>query len=98
MACEHFLGGTYPLCMVVRGLMIPSLWEIRAYCTSDRPSGCPLYQRYAATQETVPVEAAVRLMGTSVEEPASRANPYEPSFRVENLRPTPIRSSRRSGG
>jgi signal transduction histidine kinase len=62
MACEHLLRGTYPLCMVAQGLMIPSLSEMRAYCTSDHPSGCPLYQQYEATQEKVPLEAAARLI------------------------------------
>jgi hypothetical protein len=57
MACKYLFNGTYPLCTVVRGLMLPSLGELRVYCTSDQPSCCPLYQRYEATRAKIPLEA-----------------------------------------
>ena len=63
MACEHFLGGKYPLCTVVQGLMTPSLWEMHTYCTSEHSSTCPLYRQYTASQEKVALEAAVSLIG-----------------------------------
>ena len=62
MACGHLLGAKQPLCMAVQGLMTPALGEQRAYCLTDQPTGCPLYQRYAATREKVSLEAAVRLL------------------------------------
>ncbi len=39
------------MCTVVQGLMNPSLWEMRTYCTSDQLAACPLYQQHAVTQE-----------------------------------------------
>lgn len=80
MACEHLVGATYPLCTVVRGLMAPSLWEMRVYCEGDRPYVCPLYQLYAATRERVPLEAAVQLIGTSAAEPAGPTPLCEQTF------------------
>ena len=76
MACEYFLGGAYPLCTVVQGLMCPSLWEMRTYCTSDRPSACLLYQQHAASREKVPVETAMVLIDATA--------PRLPGLRVEN--------------
>jgi hypothetical protein len=61
MACKYFLHGRYPLCTVVRGSMVPSLWELRAYCTSGRETHCPVYQRYEATHAQVPPEAGPAL-------------------------------------
>jgi hypothetical protein len=61
MACKYLLSGTYPLCTVVRGLMVPSLGELRVYCTSDQPSRCPLYQRYEATRAKIPLEIVAAL-------------------------------------
>ncbi len=90
MACKHFLGGTYPVCTVVQGLMNPSLWEMRTYCTSDQAAACPLYQRHAATQQRVPVERAMALIGTA-REPAS---PRTPSLDVDIPAASPIRSWR----
>jgi hypothetical protein len=55
MTCEHLLGGQYPLCTVVQGLMTPSLSEMRTYCAGGHPSNCPLYQQYETTQEKVPL-------------------------------------------
>ena len=94
MACKHFLGGTYSVCTVVQGLMNPSLWEMRTYCRSDQPSACPLYQQHAATQENVPVELAMVLIGTA-REPASAMAPRTPSLDVDIPTPSPIGSWRR---
>jgi hypothetical protein len=63
MPCEYLLGGEYPLCLVVQGLMTPSLAEMQTYCASDHPSQCPLYRQYAAIQGKVPLEAAAMLPG-----------------------------------
>lgn len=57
MACKYFLDGQHALCAVVQGLMTPSLSEMYAYCANNDPSRCPLYQRYEATGEKVPLEA-----------------------------------------
>ena len=57
MACEHLLGGQYPLCAAVQGLMTPSLSEMRAYCAGGCPFNCPLYQQYETTQEKFPLAA-----------------------------------------
>jgi hypothetical protein len=83
MPCHHFLVGKYPLCMAVQGLMTPSLWEIRAYCTSDDSSRCPLYQRYAATEEKVPLDAAAVLLDPGVADPVGAAARRKSSIRVE---------------
>ena len=65
MPCEHFFPGKYPLCLVVRGLMTPSLVEMRAYCLSGQPMRCPLLRQYASTHSKVPLEAAATLLQTS---------------------------------
>ncbi len=75
MACKHFLGGTYPVCTVVEGLMNPSLWEMRTYCTSNHPAACPLYQHHAATQKSVPVDMAMVLIGAGEGQPANTRTP-----------------------
>jgi hypothetical protein len=87
MACEHFLGGVYPLCLVVHGLMTPALREIRTYCTSDQPSRCPIYQQYAATHDKLPLEAAAALM---------EAIPFESGHALEL--PQSTRPARNRGG
>jgi hypothetical protein len=86
MACEHFLGGVYPLCLVVHGLMTPALREISTYCTSDQPSRCPIYQQHAATKEKLPLEAAAALM---------EAIPFESIHGLEH--PQPTRPARNRG-
>jgi hypothetical protein len=65
MACEHLIGGKLPLCAVVKGLMIPSLSEMGAYCTSDDPISCALYQQYESRKEKVPLETAAVLTGSA---------------------------------
>lgn len=83
MACRHLLGGTHPLCLAVQGLMTPSLWELQAYCATTHPSRCPLYQQHAATQEPVPLDAAVMLLldkRPALRKPALR----KPAFTVES--------------
>jgi len=62
MACKYLFSGTYPLCTVVGGSMVPSLRELRVYCTSDQPSCCPLYQQYEATREEIPLEVVAVLL------------------------------------
>ena len=94
MACEHILQGKYPLCTVVRGLMTPSLREMRAYCTSDHPSACPLYRQYAASREKVPLETAAALIGGGPFDFASRATSPASSLHVDRQAPTPLRSWR----
>src|SRR5438105_2321896 len=79
MACEHFLGGVYPLCLVVHGLMTPALREIRTYCTSDQPSRCPIFRQYAATHEKLPLEAAAALM---------EATPFESLHALDQSAPS----------
>jgi hypothetical protein len=61
MPCEHCVGGKYPLCEAVQGLMAPSLADMEEYCTSDDPSRCPLYRQYVATHAKVSLEAAAVL-------------------------------------
>jgi hypothetical protein len=84
MACEYLLDGTHPLCLVVQGLMAPSLSEMRAYCTTDYPFRCPLYQQRAATQEDVPLDAAVMLLGPRAGTLVRKAALRKASLPVEN--------------
>ena len=94
MACEHFLGGTYPLCTVVQGLMSPSLREMREYCTRDQPSACPLRQRHAASRERIPVETAMVLIGTENGEPVGPLPAHGPGRRAGRDAPSPNRTWR----
>ncbi len=66
MACEHLIGEQFPLCTVVQGLMVPSLSQMRAYCTSDAPISCALYQQHESNKEKVPLETAALLTNGSV--------------------------------
>lgn len=84
MACEYLLGGNHPLCLLVQGLMSPSLSEMRAYCTSDDPSQCPLHQRHAATQQKVALDAAVVLLGTGAGAMVRHGALRKPNLAVEN--------------
>ncbi|MBI4516977.1 MAG: hypothetical protein HY699_14305 [Deltaproteobacteria bacterium] len=60
MACEFFSDGKYPLCLAVRGLMTPSLAQMRRCCASEHPEACPFFQSYHDTGEKVPLEVAKR--------------------------------------
>jgi hypothetical protein len=97
MACEYLLGGSHPLCLVVQGLMTPSLSEMRAYCTTDYPSRCPLYQQHAATQEDVPLDAAVILLDPTAGTLVRKAALRKPSIPVENATLSGPTAPRRQG-
>jgi hypothetical protein len=83
MACEYLLGGNYPLCLVVQGLLTPSLSEMRTYCASDHWSQCPLYEQHAATHEKVPLDAATVLLDASAGAVFRKAALRKPSLPVE---------------
>jgi hypothetical protein len=78
--------------MAVQGLMIPSLWEIRTYCTSDEHSRCPLYQRYAANHEKVSPEVAAVLLDSGA------SNPARGGAARHRGSPDPAQSTRAMGG
>jgi len=84
MACEHLLGGRYPLCLVVQGLMTPSLAEMRAYCTTDHSLRCPVYQQHATTQAKVPLDAAVAELSASVGEWLRKTALRKPSLPTQS--------------
>ena len=65
MACRYLLNQTYPLCTVVRGSMVPSLGELRAYCVSDEPSRCPLQRHYEATQVPIAMSIVAELLAAT---------------------------------
>lgn len=96
MPCENFVGGKYPLCEAVQGLMAPSLAHMAGYCTSDDPSRFPLAQQYAATHTKVPLDAAVVLTEAAARESERRAPLWKSTPDVEGQRTIAVRATQRA--